>query len=130
MSDHLFDNAIVDLLIDSANPRFLNIAVDRKLDLIYDLDDAMKVQTRGNRIAAIGKNLRTYDAIDTGLFVCPLEIFDYLEQAKSGSGRSDCSLANEFRWWLPMTKSVRLISAARGGTTSILRKCCSMPRKT
>ena len=81
MSDHLFDNAIVDLLIDSANPRFLNIAVDRKLDLIYDLDDAMKVQTRGNRIAAIGKNLRTYDAIDTGLFVCPLEIFDYLDQA-------------------------------------------------
>jgi 1L-myo-inositol 1-phosphate cytidylyltransferase len=86
MSDHLFDNAIVDLLIDSSNPDMLNIAVDRKLESIRDLDDAMKVQTRGNRIAAIGKNLRTYDAIDTGLFVCPLEIFDYLDQAKSGSG--------------------------------------------
>jgi len=97
MSDHLFDNAIVDLLIDSANPRFLNIAVDRKLDLIYDLDDAMKVQTRGNRIAAIGKNLRDYDAIDIGLFVCPLEIFDYLERAKSGNHQSDCSLADGVR---------------------------------
>ena len=50
MSDHLFENAMMDLLIDSANPRFLNIAVDRKLDLIYDLDDAMKVQTVGDQI--------------------------------------------------------------------------------
>ena len=29
-----------------------------------------------------------------GLFVCPLEIFAYLEQAKSKNGGSDCSLAN------------------------------------
>ena len=94
MSDHLFENAMMDLLIDSADPRFLNIAVDRKLDLIYDLDDAMKVQTRGNRIVAIGKNLRDYDAIDTGLFVCPLEIFDYLERAKSDGRQNDCSLAD------------------------------------
>jgi NDP-sugar pyrophosphorylase family protein len=34
------------------------------------------------------------DAIDTGLFVCPPEIFAYLEQAKSIHGRSDCSLAD------------------------------------
>ncbi len=94
MSDHLFDNAIVDLLIDSSNPDMLNIAVDRKLESICDLDDAMKVQTRGNRIAAIGKNLRDYDAIDTGLFVCPVEIFDYLEQAKRNGG---CSLADGVR---------------------------------
>ena len=94
MSDHLFDGAVVDRLLDSSEPGFLNIAVDRKLDSIFDLEDAMKVQTRGNRIAHIGKNLRHYDAIDTGLFVCPLQIFDYLERAKSGSCGSDCSLAD------------------------------------
>jgi len=94
MSDHLFDGAVVDRLLDSSEPGFLNIAVDRKLDSIFDLDDAMKVQTCGNRITNIGKNLRHYDAIDTGLFVCPVEIFDYLERAKSGSRRSDCSLAD------------------------------------
>jgi choline kinase len=93
MSDHLFDNAIVDLLIDSSNLDMLNIAVDRKLDSIYDLEDAMKVQTCGDRITEIGKNLQHCDAIDTGSFICPLEIFDYLERAKSGSRRSDCSLA-------------------------------------
>ena len=86
MSDHLFDNTIVDRLIESADPDFLNVAVDRKLHSIFDLDDAMKVQTGGDRVIGIGKDLRDYDAIDTGLFVCSLEIFDYLERAKSGSG--------------------------------------------
>jgi len=97
MSDHLFDDTIVDCLLDSFTPDFLNVAVDRKLDSIFDLGDAMKVRTRGNRVTDIGKELRRYDAIDTGLFVCPLEIFDYLERAKSGSLQSDCSLADGVR---------------------------------
>jgi choline kinase len=94
MSDHLFDGAVVDRLLDSSEPAFLNIAVDRKVDSIFDLEDAMKVQTSGNRITNIGKKLQHYDAIDTGLFVCPVQIFDYLERAKSNSRQSDCSLAD------------------------------------
>jgi choline kinase len=94
MSDHLFDGALIGRLLDSFEPGFLSIAVDRKLDSIFDLEDAMKVQTRGARITNIGKNLQHYDAIDTGLFVCPVQIFDYLERAKSGSRQSDCSLAD------------------------------------
>ena len=97
MSDHLFDDGIVDRLLDSFDSDFLNVAVDRKLHSIFDLDDAMKVQTRGNRIVDIGKKLRDFDAIDIGLFVCPLEIFDYFERAKSRSGRNDCSLADGVR---------------------------------
>jgi len=94
MSDHLFEDAIVDVLIESADLGQLNLAIDKKLDSIFDLDDAMKVQTRGDRVAAIGKNLGTYDAIDTGVFVCPLEIFDYLERAKQNG---NCSLADGVR---------------------------------
>jgi choline kinase len=97
MSDHLFDGAVVGRLLDSLDSDYLNIAVDRKLESIFDLEDAMKVQTRENMIIDIGKNLHDYDAIDIGLFVCPLEIFDYLERAKSSSGRSDCSLADGVR---------------------------------
>jgi 1L-myo-inositol 1-phosphate cytidylyltransferase len=97
MSDHLFDESIVDLLIDSSDPDLLNVALDRKLDAIFDLDDAMKVQTRGGQIVAIGKHLRDYDAIDTGMFVCPVKIFDYLERAKSRSRGNDCSLADGVR---------------------------------
>jgi 1L-myo-inositol 1-phosphate cytidylyltransferase len=97
MSDHVFDDGIVDHLLDSFDSDFLNVAVDGKLDSIFDLEDAMKVQTRGNRITDIGKNLRDYNAIDIGLFVCPLEIFDYLERVKSRSGTNDCSLADGVR---------------------------------
>jgi 1L-myo-inositol 1-phosphate cytidylyltransferase len=97
MADHLFDDAMFDRLLDSFDPGFLNIAVDRKLDSIFDLNDAMKIRTSGNKIIDIGKKLRDYDAIDTGLFICPLEIFDYLERAKACSHRSDCSLATGVR---------------------------------
>jgi 1L-myo-inositol 1-phosphate cytidylyltransferase len=97
MSDHLFDDAIVGRLLDNFDPGLLNIAVDRKLDSVFDLPDAMKVQTRGNRVTGIGKDLRDYDAIDTGLFVCPLEIFDYLERAKFDDSQNDCSLADAVR---------------------------------
>jgi choline kinase len=94
MSDHIFDDGIVDHLLDSFESDFLNVAVDRKLDSIFDLEDAMKVQTQGNRVIGIGKDLRDYNAIDTGLLVCPLEIFDYLERSKRNG---DCSLADGVR---------------------------------
>lgn len=94
MCDHLFDRQIVGLLIERAEDSLLNVAVDNKLDSIFDLEDAMKVQTHSDRITAIGKDLREYDAIDTGLFVCPEQFFDYLERAKKGG---DCSLADGVR---------------------------------
>ena len=97
MSDHLFENAIVDLLIESADFDLLNLAVDRKIDSVFDLDDAMKIQTDGDKVVAIGKNLPDYDAIDTGLFICPEAIFDYLERARSGSSGNDCALADGVR---------------------------------
>jgi 1L-myo-inositol 1-phosphate cytidylyltransferase len=108
MCDHLFDSAIIKLLIDSADYHVLNTAVDRKLDSIFDLHDAMKVRTRGNQVTAIGKNLRDYDAIDTGLFICPLEFFDYLERARSASLENDCSLADGVRL-MAVDKKVRAI---------------------
>jgi 1L-myo-inositol 1-phosphate cytidylyltransferase len=52
------------------------------------------VQTRRNKVTAISKDLRRYDAIDTGLFICPVEFFDYLEQSRRNG---DCSLADGVR---------------------------------
>jgi 1L-myo-inositol 1-phosphate cytidylyltransferase len=94
MGDHLFDQSIVDLLLRNAGLDDLNLAIDRKVDSIFDSDDAMKVQTRGDRIFEIGKDLAAYDAIDTGFFVCPLSIFDHLERVKRDG---DCSLADGVR---------------------------------
>jgi 1L-myo-inositol 1-phosphate cytidylyltransferase len=97
MADHLFDQAIVDLVLHAPVDDELNLAIDRKLDSICDIDDAMKVRTRADRVVAIGKDLTDYDAIDTGIFLCSETIFDYLEAAKSRSRGSDCSLADGVR---------------------------------
>jgi len=94
MGDHLFEPSIIDLVIQQADLKSLNVAVDRKLNAIFDLDDAMKVKTKGDQVVAIAKNLQDYDAIDTGLFVCSPEIFAYLEQAKRDG---DCSLTDGVR---------------------------------
>jgi 1L-myo-inositol 1-phosphate cytidylyltransferase len=94
MGDHLFESRILDQLIAHANLSRLNLAIDRKIDSIFDLDDAMKVQTQDGLIVAIGKKLDNYNAIDTGVFLCPEILFEYLRGAlKEG----DCSLADGVR---------------------------------
>jgi choline kinase len=94
MGDHLFDPSVLERIIVEGDPGELNLAIDRKIETIFDLDDAMKVQTTGDRVSAIAKNLARYDAIDTGVFLCPDELFDYLGRAKKDG---DCSLADGVR---------------------------------
>jgi choline kinase len=54
----------------------------------------MKVQTEGNEVVAIAKDLERYDAIDTGAFLCSTDLFDYLQAARRNG---DCSLADGIR---------------------------------
>ncbi len=93
MGDHLFEFAILESLRNA--PRApLALAIDRKISTIFDLDDAMKVRTEGDRIAAIAKDLADYNAIDTGVFLCSADIFHYLRSAQRDG---DCSLADGVR---------------------------------
>jgi choline kinase len=94
MSDHLFEPHIIDLLLARADRTKTTVAIDRKLSSIFDLSDAMKLRTTDSQVTAIGKDLTEFDAIDTGLFVCSIELFDYLQRA-SESG--DCGLADGIR---------------------------------
>jgi 1L-myo-inositol 1-phosphate cytidylyltransferase len=94
MSDHLFDAELLEVLLLNAQRDKLNLAIDRKIETIVDIDDAMKVRTNGDGILAIGKKLTQYDAIDTGLFVANDELFDHLRNA---SRDGDCSLADGVR---------------------------------
>jgi choline kinase len=94
MGDHLFESSILRQLLAHADLGKLNLAIDRKIAAIFDLDDAMKVRTEGNQITAIGKNLDSYDAIDTGIFLCPEILFEYLRRARKDD---DCSLADGVR---------------------------------
>jgi 1L-myo-inositol 1-phosphate cytidylyltransferase len=95
MADHLFQPDLIRRLAEGAvEAGSLYLAVDRKLDSVFDMDDATKVRTDAGMIADIGKELRDYDAVDTGLFVCPPEIFDFLDSARVDG---DCSLSDGVR---------------------------------
>jgi CDP-L-myo-inositol myo-inositolphosphotransferase len=83
MCDHLFDPAILRLLLAAEkNTTDCLLAVDRHTERVFDLDDATKVQLDGNVITGIGKEKASYDAVDTGLFLCQPSLFDALEVAR------------------------------------------------
>jgi len=92
MSDHIFETSILaDMLSLTPVPGSVTLAVDRKIDEVFDLDDATKVLINGGRIERISKQLDAYNAIDCGLFLCTPAIFDALASASAATG--DCSLS-------------------------------------
>jgi len=95
MSDHIFHSAMVAALEQGAQqPDSLYLAVDRKLDSVFDMDDATKVRSEADRIVAIDKELEEFDAVDTGLFLCPDDVFSFLARARVDG---DCSLSDGVR---------------------------------
>ena len=83
MGDHLFEAPVLSrLLRTEVRARESLLAVDTR-----DVDaevaaEATKVRLYGDRITAIGKTLTTYDALDTGLFVCDPVVFEALRDAR------------------------------------------------
>lgn len=95
MTDHIFEPETVATLIHQPIGQDETIlAVDRKLECIFDMDDATKVRCIGNYIIDIGKQIQSYDAIDTGMFLCQPGIFDWLESAMIDG---NCSLSDGMR---------------------------------
>jgi len=93
MADHVFDRGVVRALQQAGIPEGgLSLAVDRLIDTVFDIDDATKVETEGDRIVAIGKTLPKYDAIDTGVFACTRGLFESLARVKAA--RNDASLSD------------------------------------
>ncbi len=94
MSDHIFETELIRALAEAPLPEGgLLLAVDRKLDTIYDMDDATKVRTEDGRIVEIAKNLRTFDAVDSGLFSCTPALMDAVQQFSDSRPDGDCSLS-------------------------------------
>ena len=83
MSDHIFDSAMVSRLIDS-EPAATTLCVDRNLEG-RNVEEATKVLVENNyEVTRIGKGLKEYNALDTGIFYCTREV---VEAAKSFTGR-------------------------------------------
>ena len=96
MADHLFEPELLHAMAQQQPAEGVVLAVDYKLDEIYDMDDATKVSVGGDAIVEIGKDLRDFNAVDTGLFVCSDILVNCLQRVEASKG--DCSLTDGMRW--------------------------------
>lgn len=117
MSDHIFEARILGRLARQGDSsRGVTLAIDRRLDNpLVDPDDATWVRTGADgRIAAIGKAIAPYDAVDCGAFLATSELADAISAAIRDGAAGSLSegmqrLANAGRaatmeiddaWWL------------------------------
>jgi 1L-myo-inositol 1-phosphate cytidylyltransferase len=85
MGDHIVDtSALRRLLHIHSEPDEALLCIDRRPTDPVTAAEATKVMLDGDRITAIGKALTSYDAFDTGTFVCQASLFDALETAWAG----------------------------------------------
>ena len=95
MCDHVFAPAMLGQLLDAEDgAEVCRLAVDRRIETIFDLPDATKVRLDGHMITAIGKDIAPFEAIDTGLFLCRPFLFHALERARAAG---DSSLSGGMR---------------------------------
>ena len=95
MSDHLFEPKTAKALLrEPLSDDEVILGVDYKIDRVFDLDDATKVQCSRNHIVGIGKDLARYNALDTGMFLCSPSLFHRLESARKDG---NCSLSDGMR---------------------------------
>jgi 1L-myo-inositol 1-phosphate cytidylyltransferase len=90
MCDHLVDPAILrDLIASTPEPDTVTLAVDFNVaGSINYLDDVTRVMCSNGRIEHIGKVIREFNAIDTGVFLCTPVIFDALEVSQAAGDDS------------------------------------------
>lgn len=95
MADHLFEPETARLLLrHPLGMEEVILGVDTNICRVFDLDDATKVRLDEDRIAEIGKSLRNYNALDTGMFHCSPALFGWLELAATSG---NCSLSDGLR---------------------------------
>lgn len=92
MSDHLFQpRNLSGLLAAGRRDNGAVLAIDRKIASCFDLDDATKVVADGERILEIGKQLSSYNAIDTGMFLISAEVVPLLDEVMERCGDASIS---------------------------------------
>jgi len=84
MADHIFNPEILNRLQKCQLRRDeCALCVDVDMSHVFDIDDATKVHTDGERILRINKRLRGYNGIDMGIFLCTPVIFSALKRSMS-----------------------------------------------
>jgi 1L-myo-inositol 1-phosphate cytidylyltransferase len=80
MSDHLVAVPALRKIVRNPN-RVSLLLVDPYFREIFDIDDATKVVTEGDRIIEIGKELSSYNGVDCGIFRLERDFFAAVESA-------------------------------------------------
>lgn len=86
MADHIFQADILKRLLQvKLEDNECCLAVDKAPKDYIDLNDATKVKIENDSIVNIGKEIKNYNAIDCGMFLCSQSLFKALEESiKSG----------------------------------------------
>ncbi|RLB74761.1 MAG: hypothetical protein DRH15_15125, partial [Deltaproteobacteria bacterium] len=90
------ENAFKNLLGTEVKDGEITVSVDYGLDKFSreELEEATKVQAKDGLVVKIGKDLRQYDGVDTGLFLCSPAIFQAL---KISEQKGDTTLSGGIR---------------------------------
>lgn len=109
MADHVVEADLYRSLGAAPLRGDLALAVDYKLDDVFDMDDATKVCIGADdEILEITKELSSFDAVDTGVFRCSEGLFEALESVYQTEG--DASLSQGVK---------RLAEAGRAHTVDV-----------
>jgi myo-inositol-1-phosphate synthase len=101
MCDHLVDPEIVrDLIAGPIEANTVTLGVDFNTDSpLNDLDDVTRVKCANGKIEHIGKVIRDFNAIDTGMFLCGPIMFDALEASQAEGDDSISGAMNVLAGW-------------------------------
>lgn len=81
MSDHVFTpKTLIRIKRLKLKTHECVLAIDKNLDSVLDVKDTTKVTVKNGKAIALNKNLESYNAYDTGMFVCSPYIFKVLEK--------------------------------------------------
>lgn len=93
MSDHIFGDGIIKKLKNQTiNNDEVILAIDQNIikNHLVNEEDVTKVSSKNEKILEIGKNIKAYNAYDTGIFLCTPAIFKAVQQS---SNKGDTSLS-------------------------------------
>ena len=90
MADHVFDPRLIErICAERPGDGELIAMVDPDTASVFELDHAVKVERAGAAIAAMGRTLPRFDAVDCGLFAVGPQAWAAFEEAYRASARAD-----------------------------------------
>lgn len=92
MADHVLGDDMMTMAAQHQPPKNgATLLVDYKVDSIFDINDATKVQSIQDELISIGKKIESYNCIDTGVFIGTEGLLDAIQEVYKQNG--DASLS-------------------------------------